>query len=85
MLLLAINIVSAFNISSLVTSIDINGDIILEIDTLIADSINAKGTLVIDEAFNIEADFRFDAYPDTYLREFGIDEKIGHVIGQIQF
>ena len=73
------------NISSLSTSIDIKGDITLKIDTLIADSLNAKGILVFDDAFNIEADILLDAYPDMYFRKFGINEKVGHVIGQIQF
>ena len=73
------------NITSLVTRIDIKEDIILKIDTLIADSLKAKGMLILDNAFNIEADMLLDAYPDMYLREFGINEKLGHVIGQIQF
>ena len=73
------------NISSLVTSIDIKGDITLKIDTLIADSMNIKGMLVFDDAFNIEADILIDAYPEMYLKEFGINEKLGHIIGQIQF
>ena len=73
------------NISSLITSVDFKGDITLKIDTLIADSLNARGTFVLDKAFDIEADFLLDAYPDKYLREFGFSEKLGHVIGQIQF
>ena len=72
------------NISSLITSIDIKGDITLKIDTLIADSLNAKGMLVFDDAFNIEADILIDAYPEMYLKEFGINEKLGRIIGQIQ-
>ena len=73
------------NISSLVTSIDIKENITLKIDTLIADSLKAKGMLVFDDSFNIEADILLNAYPDMYLREFGINEKLGHVKGQIQF